>query len=290
MNTTPNAPPRRGNPNLALAPRCGALTRAGSSCRAPAMRGKLRCRMHGGRSTGPRTEEGLARLRKARTIHGHFSAEARARDRRMLTSLRRWRVERDALRYLGLLPPGLTGLPPWTTRLSRAQDRAAMRAEAEALAPWKRAIDAAKVARRQATSPPRPHAPEPEPAAAGMLRASAPGPHAPEPPQATTGMPRAPAPGPHAPEARPAAAGKSRASAPRPHVPEGLLATTSLSPWPLVPPRISAGLAPASASATMPATAPVPPPAPVPCPVVLPPGAASAAPARNPAWPAAHSP
>ena len=33
--------------------------------------------MHGGCSTGPRTPEGLARLRAARTIHGGRSAEAR---------------------------------------------------------------------------------------------------------------------------------------------------------------------------------------------------------------------
>lgn len=35
-----------------------------------------RCRMHGGGSTGPRTPEGLERLREARTIHGGRSAEA----------------------------------------------------------------------------------------------------------------------------------------------------------------------------------------------------------------------
>src|SRR5271169_5478850 len=105
--------PRRGNPNLALAPRCGARTRAGCPCRAPAIRGKLRCRMHGGRSTGPRTAEGLARLRAARTIHGHYSAETRARDRHLITVRRRWGVERDARRYRAWLPPELA------TRLGR---------------------------------------------------------------------------------------------------------------------------------------------------------------------------
>lgn len=30
------------------APRCGASTRSGGSCRAPAVKGKKRCRMHGG--------------------------------------------------------------------------------------------------------------------------------------------------------------------------------------------------------------------------------------------------
>ncbi len=33
--------------------------------------------MHGGGSTGPRTPEGLARLRAARTTHGNRTAEAR---------------------------------------------------------------------------------------------------------------------------------------------------------------------------------------------------------------------
>ncbi|UQV19065.1 hypothetical protein MU852_04160 [Brevundimonas albigilva] len=37
---------------LRAACRCGARTRAGTPCQAPAIRGKRRCRMHGGRSTG----------------------------------------------------------------------------------------------------------------------------------------------------------------------------------------------------------------------------------------------
>jgi hypothetical protein len=42
-------------------PRCGARTRAGGSCKAPALPEKERCRMHGGLSTGPKTPEGKAR-------------------------------------------------------------------------------------------------------------------------------------------------------------------------------------------------------------------------------------
>src|SRR5215831_500562 len=38
---------------------CGARTRAGHRCRRQVQRG--RCRIHGGRSTGPRTAEGLRR-------------------------------------------------------------------------------------------------------------------------------------------------------------------------------------------------------------------------------------
>jgi hypothetical protein len=56
--------------------RCGAHTRAGTRClRWPMANG--RCRLHGGCSTGPRTADGLARIRAARTIHGGRGAEAR---------------------------------------------------------------------------------------------------------------------------------------------------------------------------------------------------------------------
>jgi hypothetical protein len=34
-----------------------------------------RCRLHGGKSTGPRTAEGLERMRRAKTKHGAYSAE-----------------------------------------------------------------------------------------------------------------------------------------------------------------------------------------------------------------------
>ena len=37
--------------------------------------------MHGGKSTGPRTPEGLERSRKARWIHGERSAETTTRHR-----------------------------------------------------------------------------------------------------------------------------------------------------------------------------------------------------------------
>jgi hypothetical protein len=36
-----------------------------------------RCRMHGGKSTGPRTPEGLERMRRANTRHGNYSEESR---------------------------------------------------------------------------------------------------------------------------------------------------------------------------------------------------------------------
>jgi hypothetical protein len=66
---------RSGDPMSA--PRCGARTRAGVPCRGPAIKGKARCRMHGGRSTGPRTPEGRERSRRARWKHGRYSIESR---------------------------------------------------------------------------------------------------------------------------------------------------------------------------------------------------------------------
>ena len=68
---------KNGNPqgNPMNAPRCGAKTRRATHCRAPAM-ANGRCRMHGGKSTGPRTTDGLERSRKAHWKHGHYSAES----------------------------------------------------------------------------------------------------------------------------------------------------------------------------------------------------------------------
>ena len=72
-----------GDPNCS--PRCGAKTRCGKKCRAPAMRNG-RCRMHGGGSTGPRTPEGLKRSQRANWKHGLYSAKAKA-ERRSLRQL-----------------------------------------------------------------------------------------------------------------------------------------------------------------------------------------------------------
>lgn len=59
------------------APHCLARRGDGAECQTPAMRNR-RCRMHGGKSTGPRTAAWLERSRRARWRHGHYSAEAKA--------------------------------------------------------------------------------------------------------------------------------------------------------------------------------------------------------------------
>ena len=78
-------------PLAQASPRCGARTRQGTPCKCPAM-ANGRCRMHGGASTGPRTAEGIERIRKARTKHGGYSAEMR-RLREIVARLRQVEAE-----------------------------------------------------------------------------------------------------------------------------------------------------------------------------------------------------
>jgi hypothetical protein len=93
----------------------------------------------------------MARLRAARTVHGAYSAATRARNRYDLTALRRGLVGNAAVRCLDRLPPDLAArlmrmapelMPPPCPSggLTPAEDRAVLRAEADALAPWRAAI------------------------------------------------------------------------------------------------------------------------------------------------------
>lgn len=56
---------------MQASPRCGAQTRNGDTCRAPALRGKSRCRMHGG-AAGSGAPFGNCNAVK----HGFFTSEA----------------------------------------------------------------------------------------------------------------------------------------------------------------------------------------------------------------------
>jgi len=51
--------------------------RTKQQCRAPALKGKLVCKTHGGRSTGPKTEAGRQRCADAKTVHGRETRSAR---------------------------------------------------------------------------------------------------------------------------------------------------------------------------------------------------------------------
>jgi len=67
-----------GSPDLAALPRCGAKTRAGVPCKQPACARNGRCHWHGGKSTGPRTTEGKARVGQAHYKHGRYTRAAMA--------------------------------------------------------------------------------------------------------------------------------------------------------------------------------------------------------------------
>lgn len=52
--------------------RCGAVTRGGSACQKPPLKGKNRCALHGGKSTGPKNPAKPIGNQNART-HGIYS-------------------------------------------------------------------------------------------------------------------------------------------------------------------------------------------------------------------------
>jgi hypothetical protein len=63
--------------------RCGARTRGGHPCRSPAVRGKRRCRMHGGAAGSGAPVGNKNALR-----HGHYTAEAIAEKRSLAELIR----------------------------------------------------------------------------------------------------------------------------------------------------------------------------------------------------------
>ena len=87
--------------------RCGAKTRSGSMCQRPAYKRNGRCYLHGGTSSGPKTKEGIARIKAANTTHGKTTKEKLAvakqnaqygrKCRAELLELERWFVSRGLL-------------------------------------------------------------------------------------------------------------------------------------------------------------------------------------------------
>ena len=58
---------------------CNAMSkRTRQRCQAPAIKGKTKCRFHGGKSTGPKTKAGRARIAAAHTRHGRETRQKRA--------------------------------------------------------------------------------------------------------------------------------------------------------------------------------------------------------------------
>jgi hypothetical protein len=67
---------------MLASPRCGARTRRGGACRAPAVHGKPRCRMHGG-ADGSGAPRGNRNARK----HGLFTKDGIAERRQVRAML-----------------------------------------------------------------------------------------------------------------------------------------------------------------------------------------------------------
>jgi hypothetical protein len=71
---------------MRTSPRCGAKTRKGTACQAPAVAGKKRCRMHGG-AKGSGAPKGNQNALK----HGLYTGEAKALNKHVRDLLRQGR-------------------------------------------------------------------------------------------------------------------------------------------------------------------------------------------------------
>ena len=87
--------------------RCGAKTRRGTPCQRPARKVNGKCRLHGGRSTGPKTQEGLAKIAAANTTtcqHTKAMIAKRKEDAEIAKRLRdRLRLIEQNLRRHGVM-------------------------------------------------------------------------------------------------------------------------------------------------------------------------------------------
>ena len=68
-------------------------------CGRPAINKKEVCQFHGGRSTGPKTDEGRKRIKAANTKHGRYSKVAKAKQAKELVVL--YQLE-DAMNLIGM--------------------------------------------------------------------------------------------------------------------------------------------------------------------------------------------
>jgi hypothetical protein len=95
--------------------RCQAKAKhSGIQCQLPAMRSKTVCRVHGGRSTGPKTKEGRLRCAEVKTIHGRETRAIRAERHRALVELSRLEALGRALAVI--TGPLSRGRPPVSDR------------------------------------------------------------------------------------------------------------------------------------------------------------------------------
>ena len=79
---------------------CNAITRSGDACRSVGNAKNVRCHLHGGKSTGPRTDEGRRRIAEAHFKHGRRSKSYLQQRHDLKAELRS--IEADLIR-IGLL-------------------------------------------------------------------------------------------------------------------------------------------------------------------------------------------
>jgi hypothetical protein len=104
MSDEPHVPGwRAALTNAEAGTRCGAKSRSSGRkpCQQPAMPNG-RCRLHGGKSTGPRTATGLESSSRANWKHGYYSAQAKAHRAAARASMRELRELLTELRARGV--------------------------------------------------------------------------------------------------------------------------------------------------------------------------------------------
>ena len=76
---------------------CGARAKQNNHqpCRQPAMKNG-RCRLHGGKSTGAKTEAGKQRKAQLKTTHGYYTKQAYA-DRKKTRIMLQWRKDLEGV-------------------------------------------------------------------------------------------------------------------------------------------------------------------------------------------------
>jgi hypothetical protein len=95
--------------------RCQAMSkRTGKQCGAPADRQSKtgKCKWHGGRSTGPKTEQGRAKCAESKTVHGKDTRKRRKQNAVSMVKLLLLRDLGNRLNLFGPLPNGFPGRRP----------------------------------------------------------------------------------------------------------------------------------------------------------------------------------
>lgn len=73
---------------------CGAKSKQNNHqpCRQPAMKNRARCRLHGGKCTGPKTLEGKKKAAEANLKHGRYTKEAMM-ERMQMRMMMQWKKD-----------------------------------------------------------------------------------------------------------------------------------------------------------------------------------------------------